>query len=242
LPRPIDTLEGMQRIDLVIKGIEDEERDYQEKIAALKAELESMEVSIEGIEKEAEGLKDALGEAELRVSQANDRISKNEGKIRSVSGNRELKALNKEINTAGKVIRQAEKDASELRGRLTEQGLLREAREIEMERVRAEMEALEKELSEKREAWQAQADGRKAERQALAAQLPDSMYRIYENIRLKRGGRALVPLKGEACQGCYMHVPPQTFVRLKRGDEDIIRCPHCDRILYVEHAGPTEAS
>jgi len=227
----------MQKIDLVIKGMEDEERDYKKRISVFEAELESIKGSMEVIEKEAGGLKETVGEIDLRISQANERIRKNEEKIRSVSGNRELKALNKETSTAGKIVRQAEKDASELRARLTEQGLLKEAKELEVERIETEIKVLNDELTEKRATWGDLLDGKKAEREALMAGLSDSLYSVYESIRLKRGGRAVVPLRSEACQGCYMHVPPQLYVRLKRGDEEIIRCPHCDRILYVEGAG-----
>jgi len=242
LSRPIEILEGMQKIDLVIKGMEDEEKDYNKRISVLDAELERIKGTIDVIEKEASGLKEAVGEVDLRISQANERISKNEEKIRSVSGNRELKALNKETSTAGKIIRQAEKDASELRGRLTEQGLLKEARQLEVERIETEIETLKAEFGEKRTTWKELLDGKKAERETLMTGLPEALYRVYESIRKKRGGRAVVPLRSEACQGCYMHVPPQLFVRLKRGDEEIIRCPHCDRILYVEGVGEAEAS
>jgi len=242
LSRPIEILEGVQKIDLLIKAMEDEERDYRRRIEDLEGELGRIRGSIEEMDGEAEGLRAVLGEAELRTTQARDRIRKNEEKIRSVSGNRELKALNKEITTAGKIIRQAEKDTGELKERLTEQGVMREARELEIERIEAEIENLRSELADKKAAWQEEAGERRAEREALVSELPGAMYKIYESIREKRGGKALALLRGEACQGCYMRVPPQTYVRLKRGDEDIIRCPHCDRILYVEDAAATEAS
>jgi len=231
----------MQRIDLVLKAMEDEEREYEKKLAALTEDLERIRKGIDVLDKESEELRSAVSEADLRISQANERINKNEEKIRTVSGSRELKALNKEVNIAGKIIRQAEKDASELRGKLTEQGLLREARQMEIERITTEIEGLREELAAKRAAWDNETRDQKAEREALVAELPDGMFRVYENIRAKRGGRAVVPLRGEACQGCYMHVPPQTYVRLKRGDEDIIRCPHCERILYVEAVPSAEA-
>jgi len=231
----------MQKIDLVIKGMEDEEKNYDKRIAVLNKELERIKASIDVIDREAGSLKESLSEVELRISQSNDRIRKNEEKIRSVSGNRELKALNKESSTAGKIIRQAEKDAADLNSKLTEQGLLKEASGLEIERIEAEIETLKGELTDKRVAWGDLFEGKKVEREALKTGLSDTLYRVYESIREKRGGRAVVPLRSEACQGCYMHVPPQLYVRLKRGDEEIIRCPHCDRILYVESVVEAEA-
>jgi len=241
LPRPIEVLAGLQKIDLVLRAMEDEEREIEKKIASLAEERERIRLGMEGIEKESEEIRSAVRETDRRISQANERKSKSEEKIRAVSGTRELKALNKEVNIAGKIIRQAEREANELRGRLTEQGVIMEARQLDIERLTAEIEALEAELSEKKAAWNDDAKDRHAEREALSAKIPEAMRRLYETISAKRGGRAVVPLRGEACQGCYMHVPPQTYVRLKRGDEEIIRCPHCERILYVEDPATTEA-
>ncbi|MFQ5427489.1 MAG: zinc ribbon domain-containing protein [Thermodesulfobacteriota bacterium] len=240
---PVKILAGMQKIDLLIKGMEDEAKDYKVKIAGHEAEQEGIKGQIAAVDKELESLSSALGEVNIRITQANERIKKNEERIRSVSGNKELKALNKEMSTAGKIIRQAGKEADELKARQTEQELLREARVLEAERVSSEIDSLQGELEAKGAKWQDDLLQRKAERDTLRAEIDDAMYRVYENIRQKRGGTAVVPLKQEACQGCFMHVPTQLYVRLKRGDEEILRCPHCDRILYVEQtpAATTEA-
>jgi len=236
------TLAGMQKIDLVIKGMDDEASAYTKKIETLTARLEQINGGLVLIDNEIEALGASISEVALRITQANDRIRKNEERIRSVSGNKELKALNKETSTAGKIIRQAEKESSDLTVRQTEQGVLREARVLEVEEINAEIESLRGELEAKGAPWQEALKARKAERETLRAALDDGKYRLYENIRERRGGLAVVPLKKEACQGCYMHVPTQIYVQLCKGEEEIIRCPHCDRILYVEQTpAATEA-
>ncbi len=242
MSNPLLILAGMQKIDLVIKAMDDEAKAYEKKIAGLCTELERVKSLIAVVDKELEGISTLLGEVNTRITQSNDRIKKNEERIRSVSGNKELKALNKETSTASKIIRQAEKDAADLNSRKVEQGLLREARELEAEGITSEIESLRAELAEKALKWQEALDGKKAEREVLRANLSDSMYGVYERIRENRQGMAVVPLRQEACQGCYMHIPTQLYVKLRRGDEEIIRCPHCDRILYVEDTpSPEEA-
>ena len=44
---------------------------------------------------------------------------------------------------------------------------------------------------------------------------------------------ALAEARGEACSGCYMSIPPQVFVNVKK-NENIITCPNCGRILYYK--------
>ena len=65
---------------------------------------------------------------------------------------------------------------------------------------------------------------------------PD-IFKKYETIRAKRGGIGLAKVQDETCQGCYIHIPPQVFIILKRGVEELLTCPHCHRILYVDTQG-----
>ncbi|MFZ1299283.1 MAG: C4-type zinc ribbon domain-containing protein, partial [Saprospiraceae bacterium] len=53
----------------------------------------------------------------------------------------------------------------------------------------------------------------------------------YNNIRKRyRNGLAVVPIKRNACGGCFNQVPPQ--VQLEIGlRKKIIACEHCGRVL-----------
>ena len=46
----------------------------------------------------------------------------------------------------------------------------------------------------------------------------------------RRGGLAVVEIRGGTCQGCRMHVPPQLFNQIQR-NEQVILCPSCQRML-----------
>jgi predicted nucleic acid-binding Zn-ribbon protein len=50
---------------------------------------------------------------------------------------------------------------------------------------------------------------------------------------LSKGGIAMAEARGESCSGCYMSIPPQVFVNVKK-NESIISCPQCGRLLYVK--------
>jgi len=45
----------------------------------------------------------------------------------------------------------------------------------------------------------------------------------------------VVEARGESCSGCFMSIPPQIFVNVKKNTE-IITCPNCHRILYFKEA------
>ena len=44
---------------------------------------------------------------------------------------------------------------------------------------------------------------------------------------------AVVPVKKQACYGCYMKINDKTYAEVIKAEE-IINCPHCGRILYKE--------
>ena len=82
----------------------------------------------------------------------------------------------------------------------------------------------------------AEAQGRLDNLQAQRAErttgeIKSETLELYSKLIQARDGDAMAELDGRVCQGCYMEVPANFYVRLVRGSE-ILQCPSCDRILY----------
>ena len=60
---------------------------------------------------------------------------------------------------------------------------------------------------------------------------PESLT-LYERLLAAREGVALAELEGKICQGCYMEVPSNLYVKVARGTT-LAQCPSCDRIFYI---------
>jgi len=56
---------------------------------------------------------------------------------------------------------------------------------------------------------------------------------LYEDLRLRRAGRAVALLEGELCLGCRVTLPTSK-AQQARQREDLTLCSSCERILYVE--------
>ena len=56
---------------------------------------------------------------------------------------------------------------------------------------------------------------------------------FYEKIRRWARNTAVVPVRKQACYGCYMKLNDHTYASVVRGEE-ITTCPHCGRILYLD--------
>jgi predicted nucleic acid-binding Zn-ribbon protein len=61
--------------------------------------------------------------------------------------------------------------------------------------------------------------------------LPAALLKRYEFINQRRNGGAIAEVRQGVCTGCHMNILPQQFIDLQKGEE-ILQCPHCQRILY----------
>jgi len=121
-------------------------------------------------------------------------------------------------------------------------GLVEEAEGVtaEMERLQAEVTEAEEvfaEFSGNVEAEMAAARGRLDELESeRAGRMSDDVgpesLELYERLLAAREGVALAELDGRICQGCYMEVPSNLYVRAARGTS-LTQCPSCDRIFYI---------
>jgi hypothetical protein len=65
-----------------------------------------------------------------------------------------------------------------------------------------------------------------------SSQLSPDILGQYEKLLASREGQALAELDGRVCQGCYVSVPNNIYVRLARFTE-LVPCPSCGRILFL---------
>jgi predicted nucleic acid-binding Zn-ribbon protein len=59
------------------------------------------------------------------------------------------------------------------------------------------------------------------------------IYRFYEKIKRWAGISAVTPVKKQACSGCNMKISDKIYSEVIKGEE-IVTCPHCGRVLFVE--------
>jgi hypothetical protein len=69
-----------------------------------------------------------------------------------------------------------------------------------------------------------------AERDAIAATVPDDVLELFQRVARLRGV-AVAEARDGMCQVCHVKLRLQMFVDIKR-NEEIVQCPACNRILY----------
>ena len=68
-----------------------------------------------------------------------------------------------------------------------------------------------------------------AVRNAISPQL----LALYDNLRPRRGGRAVAELEGNTCSACRVAVPP-TALEVARFGEELVYCGNCGRLIWGE--------
>ena len=71
------------------------------------------------------------------------------------------------------------------------------------------------------------------QKEALVAQMSQKILTFYQKIRKWAQNSTVVPVRKQACYGCFMRINEKTYASVIKQD-DIVTCPHCGRILFKE--------
>jgi hypothetical protein len=225
----------LQEIDGNIRAL----AERKNRLPGVLADLEKRrETSKEDLEKVREGLQAAQKNKRDRdadLEAGAQKVEKLRARTSEIKTNKEYQALLKEIETVEGENKAVEDDILALMEKIddatskiaeAEQRAKQEEAAIEAERSQCEsaLAAIEEELK-----------GVEQARQELVAGIQPAVLEEYQKLLITKSGVALAEARGEACSGCYMSIPPQVFVNVKK-NESLVPCPQCGRILYFKEA------
>jgi predicted nucleic acid-binding Zn-ribbon protein len=211
----IKTLKG--ELPMEVKDMEDEIEGLQTRINNIDAEISSINTFVET---KTEGKKEAAAH-----------IKKYEKQQDNVKNNREFEAINKEIEMAELEVKLNEKHIKDAQFELKE-------REVQRNRTQEKVTEIEDALKQKRsELEKIIAETEKEEKQ-LTVKSDDAKHKVderllgaYERIRGSyKNGLAVVPILRDSCGGCFNVIPPQRQSEIRQ-HKKIIVCEHCGRVL-----------
>jgi predicted nucleic acid-binding Zn-ribbon protein len=197
--------------------------------ALLRAQEEQQEEETRRIEELEKERIDMEGELELE----NERIKRSQLKLLEIKTNKEYQALLKEIETGKEHNSQREEEIIRM---LDEIDQIKTDYASSRERMRKEKEEIDKETAlVKEQVVKVEQDiGHwRQTREEILKETDADLLKRYTALKEKRNGIAIVLVKNEGCQGCYVNIPPQMYNEVQKNKE-IILCPNCHRILYWE--------
>jgi predicted nucleic acid-binding Zn-ribbon protein len=199
---------SQEKVDAIEEEMSQTKSEIEENSSKIKAFEDQIEALSEQIKSHAKKSKDITTEKEMKALSMEEDIAKEK-----------LSFANEEIDRINAINEKKTAMLQELENQLTS------AKE-DFEKTNADNVAKKDEIEQNKTKLYAQRDEstRSIEQKILA---------FYEKIRTWAGNSAVVPLRKQACYGCYMKVSDKAYSEVIRSEE-IITCPHCGRILFVE--------
>jgi predicted nucleic acid-binding Zn-ribbon protein len=231
LKEQLELLWELQRIDLELEGIKEERERYPKEIKKLD---ERQNIEKERVQKEkerVESLEKTRRQKEGHLNVEQEKIKKAERRMSEIKTNKEYQALLSEIDMIKEANSRIEEEVLQVLDEIDElkKDLFKREKEvgITLEKIEGERKKIQEKMVLDDRVWNEQME----RRGILSKQIESKLFKLYNTLKDKRGGVGVVNVKNETCQGCFVNVPPQMFIEVQKNNA-LIRCPHCNRILY----------
>jgi predicted nucleic acid-binding Zn-ribbon protein len=235
----LERLVQLQRADTELKRVESELAEAPRQKALLDEQLAEEGRRLEAARDALAASQKSRRQLEGELQDLETKRSRYKGQLMEVKTNKEYTAMLHEIETVEREIRGredlilAEMEKAEA---LTSETKHEEVtfKEVEI-RYRDEGRALEA----RAEALKIESTRLTAERDAVAATVPQDLRELFQRVAKLRGAAVALASDG-MCQLCHMKLRPQMYLDLKHNDA-IVQCPACSRILFYEPPVPVVA-
>ncbi len=229
----LEQLVELSQYDSKISAYEPRIEMEKSKLALYLQTAESIESSIENVTSEIEDLKSKRSKNNTHLIELKAKLEDIAKKNDSVQNEKELKALqleeevnkdqisftNDEIVRLDTLIEAKENNLNELQEKLTQE--------------RDEISQLQEAVDNAIEALNVDRNEVYQQRAQLLEKFDNKILTFYEKIRRWAKDTAVVPVRKQACSGCYMKISDKSYADVIKAEE-IVNCTHCGRILYKE--------
>ena len=236
----LEDLVKLSKYDSSISMFEPKVENEKAKLSTFVEIAESIKGQINDTYAQIDDVKSKRTKNNIHLAELKTKLDDISRKNNEVSNEKELKALqleeeiakeqisfaNEEIVRLDEIAAAKEEELKELQGKLTEEE--ESIKEIQVA-VDDAIEAINKERNVVSQ-----------ERGELLEKFDNKILTFYQKIRRWAKDSAVVPVKDQACYGCFMKINDKTYAEVIKSEE-IINCPHCGRILYKEVETTEEA-
>jgi predicted nucleic acid-binding Zn-ribbon protein len=228
----VEQLIALQKLENRIAELETQVSQVPGFLKDARKECETVQSEYQALKIKLEADSAALSKLTKECAENKALLDKAQSKLPNVKNNKEYEAVLKELDVLKKNVADGESKISELQETVTacqtradelgstEAGLVSKLKQKETEKADSDTDA-NSELS-----------GLKTQRDAAQTDIKRSILSKYERVRNARNNLAIVRVIEETCTGCYIKVPPQLYVDVKKG-KALYQCPNCQRFLYA---------
>jgi uncharacterized protein len=229
----LESLMELQSVDNRLRAVRTRLAEYPKKSAEIEARITGAKAELDGSKAaQLATIKDRK-KYELDVEGHKERVKKYRDQTSQVKTNEAYKALQHEVEMAETEIAKAEDrlleqmvNGEEYDRRIkASEKLLKEIEEVARglrSTLETEKAATEKELGELT-----------AERERVAAEIPENTLDHYDRIMHKHNNLAIAEVRDENCSACGVRIRPHMIQEMRRASAtELFHCETCTRILH----------
>lgn len=229
----IQELVELSKIDKRIDSYQPAIDAADKKSAKAQKKLAEAEESLEKIRSLITDNEQKIVSYEEQLKILNEQLASNVKKSKEISTEKEMKALAVEEDIAKEKMTFANEEIERLQEVNVKKGSEADRAAEALESLKKEVEEITSESKKEKEEIEKSKISLFTEREKTIREIDQKILAFYEKIRVWAGNTAVVPVKKQACYGCYMKLNDKTYADVIKGEE-ITNCPHCGRILYIE--------
>jgi predicted nucleic acid-binding Zn-ribbon protein len=233
------SLAKLQMVDSKLDEIKVLKGELPIEVSDLEDELAGLKTRQVKIEEEINGMSDFIAAKKVAIKEGEEQLKKYDKQTNEVKNSREFEAINKEVEMQQLEIKLYEKNIRDANDDLAEKVKILDAakkqyslKEGVFNQKKTELQKIIQEtVKEEYHFLELSEEARK--------QIEERLLYSYDRIRKSyRNGLAVVPVRRDACGGCFNAVPPQRQSEIRQ-HKKLIVCENCGRILIDEelHAG-----
>jgi predicted nucleic acid-binding Zn-ribbon protein len=233
LNKYLQDLIKLSKFDTAISMFEPKIENEKAKLATFVETAASIKASINSIYLEIDDVKSKRTKNNIHLGELKTKLENIAKKNKDISNEKELKALQLEEEIAKEQISFANEEIERLDN-------LTKNKEITLKELQEKLAVEEEDIKEIQIAVDNTIEDINKERNVvyqerseLLEKFDNKILTFYEKIKRWAKDSAVVPVKKQACYGCYMKINDKTYAEVIKAEE-IVNCPHCGRILYKE--------
>ena len=226
-------LAKLQELDAQLYSLKREKEEKPKLLEALQSELEQKKQILKEFEERNKALLLKRKDKEGQLAVKEENIKSLQSKLYTLKTNKEYTAMLSEINGVKMDKSLIEEDILKV---FEEQDVLK----LELEQKQASLKEEEKKFDAEKQIIlnrlkevEGLIQDLEAKRKIAEKDIDAKIASQYNKILKGKDGLALVEVKNDSCQGCFMNVPPQVINEIKMHDR-LIFCEMCARILYIQ--------
>jgi len=233
LNKHLEELIDLSQLDKSIDDFTPLIETAQKKVARRKVKRDDVVENITELSAVVEKASSSVVAYEEQIRGLNEQLVQNVGKEKEVKTEKEMKALSMEAELAKEKLLHANEEIDRQQNIIiAKKEAIVEAEEA-LALATAELDKVSTEVNAKLASIDADKAKLFGKREDKTMAIDMKILSFYEKIRIWAKNTAVVPVRKQACYGCYMKLNESTYATVIKSEE-IITCPHCGRIMFIE--------